>query len=87
MMNCDGFRPIARTKVGRYGNMGGNAGIPLVPIRDEGFILFNFTFSVSIHLKSVETWVAPRKIPAPIKGWVLFIFKKYINEILRRNSK
>ncbi|AHF08696.1 hypothetical protein DESME_14900 [Desulfitobacterium metallireducens DSM 15288] len=40
MMNCDGFRPIARTRVGRYGNMGGNAGIPLVPIWDEGFVYF-----------------------------------------------
>ncbi|NLP43433.1 MAG: hypothetical protein GX351_02285 [Peptococcaceae bacterium] len=39
MMNCDGFRPIKRTKVGRYGNMGGNAGIPLVPDRDGRFFV------------------------------------------------
>ena len=58
MKNCDGFRPIARTKVGRFGNMGGNAGIPLVPDWDEGFLYFKA--SVCLRTFSAKAWVAPR---------------------------
>lgn len=78
MMNCDGFRPIKRTKVGRYGNMGGNAGIPLVPYRDEGFYFLDSVYFM--YLLSVETWVAPRNSrPNDGVGFIFPLSSKYMH--------
>lgn len=52
-MNYDGIARYSE-KSWPAGNMGGNAGVSLVPIRDEGIFLF------LLHSLRQKNWVAPR---------------------------